>query len=107
MVGIFRYVNENDIDDGEDEHLVPASGEEYLRKVVRERKKYEIIETGMYILKSYLKKKNAFTILKFEQVILTIELGKSGLKFAAGPLVFGFSISIENTKIPKYVSFLK
>ena len=93
MVGIFRYVNENDIDDGEDEHLVPASGEEYLRKVVRERKKYEIIETGMYILKSYLKKKNAFTILKFEQVI-TIELGKSGLKFAAGPLVFGFIISI-------------
>ena len=94
MVGIFRYVNENDIDDGEDEHLVPASGEEYLRKVVRERKKYEIIETGMYILKSYLKKKNAFTILKFEQVI-TIELGKSGLKFPAGPLVFGFSISTE------------
>lgn len=102
MVEIFRYVNENDIDDGEDEHLVPASGEEYLRKVVRERKKYEIIETGMYILKSYLKKKNASTILKFEQVI-TIELRKSGLKFAAGPLVFGFSISTENTKIPKYI----
>ena len=46
MVEIFRYVNENEIDDGEDEHLVPASGEEYLRKVVKERKKYEVIETG-------------------------------------------------------------
>ena len=46
MVGIFRYVNENEIDDGEDEHLAPASGEEYLRKVVKERKKYEVIETG-------------------------------------------------------------
>ena len=45
----FRYVNENEIDDGEDEHLAPASGEEYLRKVVKERKKYEVIETGIKI----------------------------------------------------------
>ena len=45
------YVNENEIDDGEDEHLAPASGEEYLRKVVKERKKYEVIETGESDLK--------------------------------------------------------
>ena len=40
------FVDENEIDDTEGDNNPPASGEEYLRKVVKERKKFEVIGTG-------------------------------------------------------------
>lgn len=38
----------------------PASGEEYLRKVVRESKKLDFVKTGRFFNSLFIRKKNHF-----------------------------------------------
>ena len=42
------YVDEDRLDVDEDDQRPPASGEEYLKKVVRESKKFKFVETGNF-----------------------------------------------------------
>jgi hypothetical protein len=41
------YVDEDEVVGDDDEIILPASGEEYLKQVVRESKKFKFVETGI------------------------------------------------------------
>ena len=42
------YVDENDLGEDDDQNIPPTSGEEYLRKVVKESKKLQFATTGTF-----------------------------------------------------------